>query len=98
VTSQQRVGDNSPQATGGNATINDRTGRVISLVAFAASFLALGLAIGAVIIAMMLFSQAKLDKADRERDVNSKLQVSENHWRDIEVKVKTLEERANVHR
>ena len=32
-----------------------------------------------------------MNSSARERDVNNKLQISENHWRDIEVKVKSLE-------
>lgn len=31
-----------------------------------------------------------LRMTDRERDVNNKLQVSENHWRNIETDVETL--------
>lgn len=33
-----------------------------------------------------------MNASGREREVNNRLQISENHWRDIEVKVKHLEE------
>ena len=39
-----------------------------------------------------------MNSDDRERAVNNRLQVSENHWRDIEVDVKQLQEKLNESR
>ncbi len=76
------------QATGGKAEIHDRTGLFVSIAAFGAALFAMGLGVGAIVISQVESSHMARDKMDREHDVNSKLQISENHWRDIEVKQK----------
>jgi hypothetical protein len=68
---------NSPSA---NAEVHDRTGLYLAIIALIFSALSLGINI-----------DEGRHVTDRERDVNNKLIISENHWRDIEVAQKTAQ-------
>lgn len=67
-----------------NNTLNERTGLYIAIVAFVIAAMALG---GEALQPQL--TEAKIEVFRAALDINSnRAQVSENHWRDIEVTVK----------
>lgn len=85
VTKEGSQGDNSSKADA-NAQIHDATGKVLAIVSFGLSCIALGAAI-VLLILMPKLLDSKVDTVQSKLDINSnRAQVSENHWREIETK------------
>ena len=80
---RQSRGDNSPSFEA-KQNVNDSTGKVLAIISFGLSCLAIGAVVGVLYFVPKL-TEAQIDKFQATLDINSnRAQVSENHWRDIE--------------
>lgn len=88
---QKKIGDSSPQA---NAAIHDSTGRVLAIIAFGASFMALGASIPGYL--QMRDTRAELlqeiQKSENRviadnRDKATAFTLLDSHYRELKAKV-----------
>lgn len=77
-----------------NQTLNDRTGLYIAIIALAIAGISLGMQINAPRV-----MDAKIESLRAEIETyKDKATVSENHWRNLEVKQGVMEEKLNGRR